>query len=125
MANADTGGYYSASSSSRFVGRSKPAARPDAAATPQAHSVVRAGAPGRNDDSKDRPALNAAPKKLDAMDSRKADVVKLRMLFELTIPEVSEALGLGHATVERDWRFARAWLAPELAEQVRIELENG
>lgn len=72
-------------------------------------------AAGRNDDSADIPALDAALKKLEAMDSRKADVVKLRMLCGLTIGETAEALGVAHATIERDWSFARAWLAAELA----------
>lgn len=78
-----------------------------------------ASAPARSDDSADIPALDAALKKLEAMDSRKADVVKLRMLCGLTIREVAEALCVGHATVERDWNFARAWLATELTEEKR------
>ena len=36
---------------------------------------------------------------------------------ETTIPEVGGALGDGHATVERNWKFARAWLTEELAEE--------
>ena len=67
-----------------------------------------------SDDGADMPALDAALKKLEAMDSRKADVVKLRVLCGLTIAEVAEALGIAKATAERDWSFAKAWLGNEL-----------
>jgi RNA polymerase sigma-70 factor (ECF subfamily) len=61
-------------------------------------------------------ALVKALQRLEALDARKSDVVKLRVLFGLTLPEVAHALGVGQATVERDWAFARAWLRKELAE---------
>jgi ECF sigma factor len=32
----------------------------------------------------------------------------------MTAPEVAESLGVSVATVERDWRLARAWLAGQL-----------
>lgn len=60
--------------------------------------------------------LAAAMEKLEELDSRKANVVKLRVLFGLSIAEVAESLGVGRATIDRDWAFARAWLANELAE---------
>ena len=41
--------------------------------------------------------------------------MKLRVIWGLTMPEVAEALGISLATVERDWSFARAWLARESA----------
>lgn len=60
--------------------------------------------------------LAAALEKLDGLDQqRKADVARLRVLWGLTIEEVVQTLDLGHATVERDWEFARAWLGKELA----------
>jgi RNA polymerase sigma-70 factor, ECF subfamily len=37
-------------------------------------------------------------------------VVELRFFGGLTIEETAAALGLSHATVEREWSFARAWL---------------
>ena len=52
--------------------------------------------------------------KLEKFDSRKADVVKLRIFCGLTVAEVVEALGVAKATVERDWSFALAWLRNEL-----------
>jgi RNA polymerase sigma-70 factor (ECF subfamily) len=32
----------------------------------------------------------------------------------MSVPEVAAALGVSVATVERDWRLARAWLRCEL-----------
>jgi len=47
---------------------------------------------------------------------RKAEVVTLSFFGGLTAPEVAEVLGLSTRTVERDWRFAKAWLNGRLAE---------
>jgi RNA polymerase sigma factor (TIGR02999 family) len=60
-------------------------------------------------------ALNESLEKLAALDPRKADVVRYRILWGLTTNEVGEALGISPATVERDWSFAKAWLSKELA----------
>jgi len=34
----------------------------------------------------------------------------------MTIAECADALGVATSTVERRWRYARAWLAQELSE---------
>jgi RNA polymerase sigma factor (TIGR02999 family) len=47
-------------------------------------------------------------------DPRLARVVELRFFAGLTIEEAAEALGVGTATVEREWRAAREWLRREL-----------
>jgi RNA polymerase sigma factor (TIGR02999 family) len=60
-------------------------------------------------------ALDHVLAKLAALDPRKADVVKYRILWGLTVEEVASAMSLGRATVERDWSFAKAWLAKELS----------
>lgn len=60
-------------------------------------------------------ALNGALDRLAALDPRKADVVRYRVLWGLTVPQTSEALGVAVATVERDWAFAKTWLAKELS----------
>jgi RNA polymerase sigma factor (TIGR02999 family) len=60
-------------------------------------------------------AVDAVLGKLSRLDARKADVVRYRVLWGLTSREIGEALGVALATVERDWAFARAWLAKELA----------
>ena len=51
---------------------------------------------------------------LEALDPRKAEVVKLRALWGLEMAEVAEIVGVSLPTVERDWRFARHWVAARL-----------
>jgi RNA polymerase sigma-70 factor, ECF subfamily len=55
-------------------------------------------------------ALEDALERLAALDERKAKVVELRFFGGLSIDEAAEVLGISHATVEREWSFARAWL---------------
>jgi RNA polymerase sigma factor (sigma-70 family) len=45
---------------------------------------------------------------------RKADAIRLRYLLELPVEEVAETLGMSVDTVQRDIRFALAWLADRL-----------
>jgi RNA polymerase sigma factor (TIGR02999 family) len=45
-----------------------------------------------------------------------ATVVKLRYFVGMTIAECADALGIATPTVERRWRYARAWLAQRLHE---------
>jgi RNA polymerase sigma factor (TIGR02999 family) len=45
---------------------------------------------------------------------RQAHVVELRYFGGLTNEEIAEVLKISPATVERDWRFARAWLYDKL-----------
>jgi len=59
-------------------------------------------------------ALNEALCRLEATDPQKARVVELRFFGGCTIDDTAEALGVSTATVEREWRFARAWLRTEL-----------
>jgi len=58
--------------------------------------------------------LDRALTRLEAAEPRWAQVVQLRFLVGLEVTEVAEVLGTSTATVKRDWRFARAWLAKEL-----------
>jgi len=58
--------------------------------------------------------LNEALEGLAAADPRSARVVELRVFGGMNIEEVATALGVGHATVERDWAAARAWLLVRL-----------
>jgi len=59
-------------------------------------------------------ALDEALELLSAEDERKAQVVELRFLVGLGIAETAEVLGVSEPTVERDWRFARAFLYDRL-----------
>jgi RNA polymerase sigma-70 factor, ECF subfamily len=58
--------------------------------------------------------LDRALTRLADAEPRWAQVVELRFLMGLEVTEVAEVLGTSTATVKRDWRFARAWLAREL-----------
>ncbi len=54
--------------------------------------------------------LNEALEKLRTIDSRKSRIVDLKFFGGLTTEEIAEVLQLSHATIEREWSFARAWL---------------
>jgi len=58
--------------------------------------------------------INEALDRLAALDSTKAEVVKLRFFGGLENKEIGEVLGVSERTVERAWRFAKAWLLAEL-----------
>jgi RNA polymerase sigma factor (TIGR02999 family) len=59
-------------------------------------------------------SLDDALKKLALVDEQKSRVVEMRFFGGLTIDETAEAMGRSHATIEREWAFARAWLHREL-----------
>ncbi len=63
--------------------------------------------------------LAEALEKLESLDPRNAEVVKMRVVWGLQVQEIAESLGVSESTVERRWRFAKAWLADEfgLADQ--------
>jgi len=46
---------------------------------------------------------------------RCAQVVELRFFGDLDYKEIADVMDLSLATVERDWRFARAWLRKNMA----------
>jgi RNA polymerase sigma factor (TIGR02999 family) len=51
---------------------------------------------------------------LERQDPRSGRVAELRLLGGLSIEEIAGEVGISKPTVERDWRFARAWLAEQL-----------
>ena len=55
-------------------------------------------------------ALNEALDELTKMDPQQGRIVELKFFGGLSIEETAEVLGISHATVERDWKMARAWL---------------
>ena len=59
-------------------------------------------------------ALNEALDELAKMDSQQSRIVELKFFGGLSIEETAEVLGVSHATVERDWKMARAWLRRQL-----------
>jgi len=52
--------------------------------------------------------------RLSQLNERQAKVVEMRWFGGLSEEETAAALGTSRATVTREWRFARAWLAREL-----------
>ena len=54
--------------------------------------------------------LHEALDRLGETDRRKAQIVELKFFGGLTTDEIAATLGISTATVERDWKFARAWL---------------
>jgi RNA polymerase sigma factor (TIGR02999 family) len=62
-------------------------------------------------------AIDDALKSLASFKPVHAQVVELRYFGGLTIEQTAEVLDLSHATVERYWNFARAWLHRELAKR--------
>jgi len=59
-------------------------------------------------------ALNEALDELAQMDPQQSRIVEMKFFGSLSIEEIGEVLGIGHATVERDWKMARAWLRRQL-----------
>jgi RNA polymerase sigma factor (TIGR02999 family) len=62
--------------------------------------------------------LDEALKRLEAIDERRARILEQRYFGGLTLEETAEALNLSLATVKRELRSARAWLAIELQREL-------
>ncbi len=59
-----------------------------------------------------------ALEELHRLDARKAEVVTLHVLCGMPLPKVAELVDTSLPTVERDWRFAKNWLATRLEGEV-------
>ena len=51
---------------------------------------------------------------LDRLDPKRAEIVKMRVVWSMTVPEVAESLDVSTSSVDRDWKWAKAWMADEL-----------
>jgi RNA polymerase sigma-70 factor (ECF subfamily) len=60
-------------------------------------------------------ALHEALNELAEVDPQQSRIVELKFFGGLSIEETAEVLEIGHATVERDWKVARAWLRSKLS----------
>ncbi len=65
-------------------------------------------------------AVDEALDRLAAVNTRAADVVKLRFFAGLTEAQVAKELAVSVATVERTWAFARAWLFNEIRHALNL-----
>jgi RNA polymerase sigma factor (TIGR02999 family) len=61
-------------------------------------------------------ALDGALQRLERTDERAARVLELHYFAGLTAAQIAETLDVARSTVDRDWRFARAFLAAEVGE---------
>ncbi len=59
-------------------------------------------------------ALDEALERLQALDPRQGRIVELRFFGGLAGKEMAEVLGVSPATIDREWRVARAWLRRQL-----------
>jgi RNA polymerase sigma factor (TIGR02999 family) len=61
--------------------------------------------------------LSEIPESLEELrqlDPRKAELVGLRVFFGAGMAEIAEMLEISLSTAEREWRFARRWLAQRM-----------
>jgi len=69
---------------------------------------------GTSSTSEDLLALEAALEELTQVEPRQAQMVECRFFGGLDVVETAEILQVSEATVHRDWRAAKAWLATRL-----------
>ena len=65
-------------------------------------------------------ALDDALETLAKIDPRQSRVVELRFFAGLSLQEISDAMEIAPATVQRDWTAARAWLHREISRNSRV-----
>lgn len=58
--------------------------------------------------------LDEALRRLEQLDERQARVIEQRYFGGLSLDEIAQAMHISVATVKRDLRYARAWLAADL-----------
>jgi RNA polymerase sigma factor (TIGR02999 family) len=63
-------------------------------------------------------ALDEALEALALVDPQNSRIVELRFFGGLTIEETAQVMDISTATVEREWRAARAWLQTELSTSI-------
>jgi RNA polymerase sigma factor (TIGR02999 family) len=71
---------------------------------------------GEEPDLVEAMAISEVLLRLEAIDERKAEIVRLRYLVGLTIDETAKALAISPRLVRSEWTFAKAWLHRELSE---------
>jgi RNA polymerase sigma factor (TIGR02999 family) len=59
-------------------------------------------------------ALDESLTRLSQLDPRKGRIIELKFFGGLKTEEIGEVMALSHATIEREWTLARAWLHREM-----------
>jgi RNA polymerase sigma factor (TIGR02999 family) len=80
-----------------------------------AHVTITTGIADQRAPDVDVLALDEALSRLAELDPRKCQVLEMHYFGGLTYDEMAHATGTSPATVDRDLRFAKAWLERELA----------
>lgn len=62
-------------------------------------------------------AVDDALGKFAQEEPKKAELVKLRYFAGFTIDEAADMLSISRTTAKRHWKYARAWLLAEMADQ--------
>ena len=62
--------------------------------------------------------LDDVLQRLESVDARQSAILEQRFFGGLSTEETAEAVGISVATVSRELRFARAWLAAELGQEL-------
>jgi RNA polymerase sigma factor (TIGR02999 family) len=60
-------------------------------------------------------ALDDALNELARIDERQGKIVEMKFFGGLSAPEISQAMGLSRATVDREWATARVWLHRQMS----------
>jgi RNA polymerase sigma factor (TIGR02999 family) len=60
-------------------------------------------------------AVDQALERMASRHSRPAQIVELRFFGGLEVSEIAQCLDVSVTTVEREWRFARAWLQSRMS----------
>lgn len=58
--------------------------------------------------------LDETLKRLAELDERQSRIVELRFFGGLSVPETAEVLKISEATVNREWRSAKAWIMAQM-----------
>jgi RNA polymerase sigma factor (TIGR02999 family) len=65
-------------------------------------------------------ALDTALEDLSRVDERQGKIVEMKFFGGLSAQEISEALGISRATVDRDWATARVWLHRQMSRRAEL-----
>jgi RNA polymerase sigma factor (TIGR02999 family) len=65
-------------------------------------------------------ALDEALRGLAQLDPRRSQIVELKFFGGLSAEEIGEVLSISPATVQREWRAAKAWLRHTMANQTSV-----